>query len=71
MSAVGKPAFLKSGPYTFHLAPSLSAFGRTVAETETCWPEGVLGPPTGVHSLLKEKMLPVAKPTIFEDTVSR
>lgn len=66
LSAAGKPAFLKSGSYTFHPAPSLSGFGGTIAETETCWPEGVL-----VHSLLKERMLQVAKPTVFEDTVSR
>lgn len=42
LSAADKPAFLKSGLYTFHLTPSLSGFGRIAAETETCWPEGVL-----------------------------
>lgn len=56
-----------------HLTSSLQVFGRIVTETETCWPQGVLGPPPspGIHSVLQGKMLHIAKPIIFEDTISR
>lgn len=73
ISASDKPAFLHSGSDTSHLASSLPVFGRIVAETETCGPEGVLeAQPLGMHSLLEgKKMFHIAKPTIFEDTISR
>lgn len=71
ISASDKPAFLNSGLNTSHLASSLAVFGRTVAATETCYPEGVLGAyPLGMHSLLEGKMFHIAKPTIFESTIS-
>lgn len=50
-----------SEEWSLHIPPCSLSFRvwqkLRSAETEICWPEGVLGPPTGVHSLIKEKML--------------